>query len=235
MFGVLIESKATAQRRAGGALLSVVAHTVVLSLAVVLTAQGSPGPIVDPVRKDPPVVTFVPIDPAPPRKSTSNSVSTGAAPCDCVVPPLPHKITIDGSIPPTNVDVLNQGPPVPDGRSLWGKAQPLGGPSLGSTEPTAESWSTSETSARLVHSARPRYPEMLRAAGVEGRVLVRFAIDTTGRVDAASITIVQSTHELFSRAVRDVMQSLRLLPAEVNGRRVPMLAEMAFEFALDRR
>jgi protein TonB len=160
---------------------------------------------------------------------------TGTAPCDCAVPPLPHKITIDGSLPATNVDVLSHGPPVPDARDLWGSAQPLGGASLGGTERPAESWSTRETSARLVHSARPRYPEMLRTAGVEGRVLVRFAIDTIGRVDAASITIVQSTHDLFSRAVRDVMPSLRLVPAEVNGHRVPMLAEMAFEFALDRR
>jgi TonB family protein len=74
---------------------------------------------------------------------------------------------------------------------------------------------------------------MLRAAGVEGRVLIRFIVDSSGRVE--STTILQSTHDLFSRAVRDVMPSLRLVPAEVNGHRVPMLAEMAFEFALDRR
>jgi TonB family protein len=152
------------------------------------------------------------------------------------LPTLPPKtITFDPNVAATNVDVLNRGPAVPDASILLGSASPLAGSSMGSTESAPESWSTRETSARLLHAGRPRYPEMLRTAGVDGRVLVRFAVDTSGRVDPTSIAIVQSTHELFSRAVRDVMPSLRLIPAEVNGRRVPMLAEMAFEFALERR
>jgi protein TonB len=230
MFGVLIESKATAQRRSGGALLSVVAHTVVLSLAVVLTAQGSPGPI--PPRKDPPIVTFIPLGkarPAPPRREGGRT----NGPCPCL-PTLPRRnLTFDPAIPSTPIELSDHGTDVPNTSSFWtDHPGRLGAAPLDSAR-SGEPWTVRETSARVVRAARPRYPEMLRAAGVEGKVLVRFIIDTAGRVE--SMTVLQSTHELFSRAVRDVMPSLRLLPAEVNGRRVPMLAEMAFEFALDRR
>jgi TonB family protein len=146
---------------------------------------------------------------------------------------LPRRnLTFDGTIPSTPVDLTSSGTAAPSTSTFWtDHAGPLAAPL--DTARGGEPWSVRETSARVVRAARPRYPEMLRAAGVEGRVLVRFIIDTAGRVE--SMTILESTHELFSRAVRDVMPSLRLLPAEVNGHRVPMLAEMAFEFALDRR
>ena len=232
MFGVLIESKAKAQRRAGGALLSVMAHTAVLSLAVVLTAQGSPSLPYEPPPKITPV-TLVPLDTRPTERGGSRSTGPTRS-CECpVVPPLPN-FTVDGTLPPTDI-VVSEGPGVPDASSLWGSVQPLGGTSPASSSGSGASWTTSETSARILHAARPRYPEMLRAAGVSGRVLVRFVIDTVGRVDPSSLVILQSTHDLFSRAVRDVMPAMRLIPAEVSGRRVPMLAEMSFEFALDHR
>ena len=72
---------------------------------------------------------------------------------------------------------------------------------------------------RIVSSSKPRYPEQLRQAGVDGRVLVRFTVDTTGRVDPSSVKILTSTHDLFSRAVRESLAGFRFKPAEVNGRR----------------
>ena len=51
----------------------------------------------------------------------------------------------------------------------------------------------------------PRYPDALRAAGIEGVVVATFATDARGLVDPASIVIVQSPHELLSEAVRNVL------------------------------
>jgi protein TonB len=78
----------------------------------------------------------------------------------------------------------------------------------------------------------PRYPEALRAAGIDGSVLVKFVVDTTGRVDMTSIEIVSSTHELFTAAVRETLARLRFYPTEVNGKRVRTSAQMPFLFTL---
>jgi protein TonB len=85
---------------------------------------------------------------------------------------------------------------------------------------------------RIVTSATPRYPESLRQAGLDGRVLVRFIVDTIGKVDMNSVQVLESTHDLFARAVRDALGRFRFKPAEVRGRRIPAMAEMPFEFQM---
>jgi len=82
----------------------------------------------------------------------------------------------------------------------------------------------------IITSAKPRYPETLRQGGIGGRVLVQFSVDTTGRVDMASVRVLQSTHDLFTQAVRSALGAFRFRPAEVNGKRTAALAEMPFEF-----
>ncbi|MGH7616301.1 MAG: energy transducer TonB family protein, partial [Gemmatimonadaceae bacterium] len=63
---------------------------------------------------------------------------------------------------------------------------------------------------------------------------VQFRVDTLGLVDPASIMILSTTHDLFSRAVREALGGFRFRPAEVNGRKVVALAEMPFQFAIRR-
>jgi protein TonB len=121
-----------------------------------------------------------------------------------------------------------------DGRPGLGR---LGGFDSGGGDRTAggnADWSGAETMMRLVVSAKPRYPDRLRTAGVNGRVRIRFVVDTTGRVDPTSVQILESTHELFTTAVRDILPSLRFKPSEANGQRVRSLAEMPFEFQITR-
>jgi protein TonB len=78
----------------------------------------------------------------------------------------------------------------------------------------------------------PRYPEVLRSAGIEGTVLVKFAVDTSGRVDMQSVEVLSSSHDLFTAAVRESLTRLRFYPSEVNGRKVVALAQMPFQFTL---
>ncbi len=86
----------------------------------------------------------------------------------------------------------------------------------------------------LAKPVPPRYPDLLRRGGVEGHVLVRFMVDTTGRVDLASVEIVESTHDLFTAAVRAALPALRFAPATVGNQKAKALAMMPFLFQLSR-
>jgi protein TonB len=99
---------------------------------------------------------------------------------------------------------------------------------------SAGEWHANELLMHLLTPLKPRYPEPLRQAGIEGRVLVRFVVDTLGRIDPASVQILSSTHDQFTRAVRDALSGFRFRPAESNGKRIPALAEMPFEFKVAR-
>ncbi len=93
-------------------------------------------------------------------------------------------------------------------------------------------WNANEVLMHVVTAAKPRYPESLRSAGIDGRVLAEFAVDTTGRVDLATVKILSSTHDLFTRAVKDALSAMRFRPAEVGGKHVTALAQMPFEFRI---
>lgn len=58
----------------------------------------------------------------------------------------------------------------------------------------------------------PRYPDLLRSAGVEGAVVARFQSDDRGYVEVSSIEIIRSTHELFSAAVKSALQNWQVRP-----------------------
>jgi TonB family protein len=88
-----------------------------------------------------------------------------------------------------------------------------------------------DVAAVLVAGGRPRYPEVLLASRVEGEVVVRFVVDTAGRVDARTFTVVRSSHALFERAVRQSLARIRYRPAEAGGRAVRQTVEQTFKFA----
>ena len=80
-------------------------------------------------------------------------------------------------------------------------------------------------------SANPTYPAELKAANVSGVVLAQFVVDTLGRVEASTFKVLKSDHQLFTEAVKDVLPSLRFVPAEVGGRKVKQLVQQPFTFA----
>jgi protein TonB len=78
----------------------------------------------------------------------------------------------------------------------------------------------------------PRYPEMLRTAGVEGTIVAEFVVDTAGRVEPSGVRIVESAHPLFEAAVRQALRGMRFRPAEAGGRKVRQLVRQPFTFSL---
>jgi TonB family protein len=78
----------------------------------------------------------------------------------------------------------------------------------------------------------PAYPPSLRGAGVEGSVVVTFVVDTAGRAEPTSITVVSTTHPLFAEAVRQWLTRTRYTPAEIDGRPVRQLVQQEVGFTL---
>jgi protein TonB len=85
--------------------------------------------------------------------------------------------------------------------------------------------------AALPGNPAPRYPDVLRAAQVEGQVLSQFVVDTAGRADTATFKVIKSAHDLFTMAVKRNLPLMEFSPAEVNGRKVKQLVQMSFMFS----
>jgi TonB family C-terminal domain len=72
----------------------------------------------------------------------------------------------------------------------------------------------SEASPVLVGAVpQPRFPDALRAQGVGGEVVVQFLVAADGSVDASTMKVVRSPHELFASAVRNVLPRFHFQPA----------------------
>jgi TonB family protein len=65
----------------------------------------------------------------------------------------------------------------------------------------------------LIYAPTPHFPDELRAQRVEGEVLVQFRVTDKGRVDASTMQVLRSEHELFAQAVRAVLPKFKFQPA----------------------
>lgn len=90
-----------------------------------------------------------------------------------------------------------------------------------------------EQTVSLVSGPQPEYPGLLREDGTEGVVLIEFVVTENGRVDMSSLKVVESSHSLFTSAVRAVLPRMRFSPARVSGRNVRQYVQQPFTFKLD--
>lgn len=90
-----------------------------------------------------------------------------------------------------------------------------------------------KTALAVAGNTPPPYPPMLRSARVEGKVLAQFVVDTTGVVDLSTFKVLESSHELFSEAVRDAVAHMRFYPAERSGVKVRQVVQQPFVFGLN--
>ncbi|MEK6768919.1 MAG: energy transducer TonB [Gemmatimonadota bacterium] len=83
----------------------------------------------------------------------------------------------------------------------------------------------------LLGHPTPRYPELLRQAGIEGRVLVEVVLDTLGRAEPATLRIASPAHPLFDAEASSAVLASRYRPARMGGRpvRVRILVPVTFE------
>ena len=224
MFSNLLESKPKAQRSLGGTLVSVVTHAGVIVLAIQATLHAGE-------RKDDPEtkVHYAQVKddtPKPPKVqqvvvAPPKGFQTLTAPVN-IPDVLPD---IDLTRPPTNADQWT-GVGAPGGRD---SGAVVTAPKDNHVFYESE---VEKPAMSAPGSPAPRYPELLKSAGVEGEVIASFVVDTAGRADVSSFKVLRSTNELFVSAVRTALPSMRFLPAEVGGRKVRQQVQQPYVFAI---
>ena len=238
MFNNLIESQAKRQKRIGGSITSIIVHAGVVAALVVVTANAG----IKEEEKVEEKVDFVEVKPDEPKPVEPEKPPP---PPDAVVAPPPPKgfqvlsapIEIPNVIP--DIDLSKK---VTDEADFSGKGVAGGvakgveggkGPVPQGDQPYFD-FQVEKPVVAAPGSAGPAYPDMLRSAGIEGQVLAQFVVDTTGRADMSTFKALRSDNDLFTTAVKNALQRMRFLPAEVGGRKVKQLVQQPFQFSLNR-
>ena len=79
------------------------------------------------------------------------------------------------------------------------------------------------------------YPPELYSTSVSGSVLAEFVVDTTGSVEQETVSIVASSHPLFSAATLKALQNAHFAPAVKGGARVRQVVQQPFSFVPGQR
>jgi TonB family protein len=88
-----------------------------------------------------------------------------------------------------------------------------------------------EDAARVTEgSVVPQYPDSLWRAGVPGRVVVEFIVDTAGAVEPGSLRIVSATHPYFAGAVKSALDEGAFRSAFLRGKPVRQIVQLPFVF-----
>ena len=228
MLETLLESKSRTSRSAGGAVVSVTAHTLLIAAALYATAQAR----VEAARSPQPVrPIFFPLPrPAVPT-APANAVQSIQSNRRRLVFVEPN---LDIRIP--SVDMSNViSKPSDFGPNTIGPTSARSGES--GSVPTGGTFRADQVErevAVMPGSSPPRYPEALRSSGVEGQVIAVFVVNEMGRAETDSIRFSRSDNRLFEDAVKESLRRTRFVPAEMGGRKVRQLVQMPFVFTLAR-
>ena len=138
-----------------------------------------------------------------------------------VVPPDFGAISVSTSLPKTGATMPVFSPVYSGAVSTSGTGQPGGWIGL-----------LTEEHAEVLTAPLPLYPDLLRQAGVQGRVLLDAVVDTTGRVLVKSISVVSATNPGFVAPARQALLATLFRPAMIGGKPVRMLVRIPYEFAI---
>jgi periplasmic protein TonB len=89
-----------------------------------------------------------------------------------------------------------------------------------------------EEKPSVLSAPLPPYPELLRQAGIQGRVLIQAIVDTSGRAEPNSIRIARSPNPGFDQPSLNWMRQALFRPARVHGRAVRVLVEVPLEYRI---
>jgi periplasmic protein TonB len=86
------------------------------------------------------------------------------------------------------------------------------------------------TAPRKVFDVAPKYPEIARAARVEGIVIIEATIDASGNVASAHVL---RSKEPLDQAALDAVLKWRFTPALLNGEAIPVVITVTVNFKLE--
>ncbi len=78
----------------------------------------------------------------------------------------------------------------------------------------------------------PAYPDLLRQAGLQGRVVLEAVIDTLGHVERGSVVVVESAHPAFVAPAQQSLLKSLFRPARVGGKAVRVRVRVPIDFVL---
>ena len=82
----------------------------------------------------------------------------------------------------------------------------------------------------LIRMPRAAYPEAMRRAGIQGRVVLRALVSTDGRVYRSSILVLRATHVQFVVPAREALSAALFRPGWFGGRRMDAWITIAIDF-----
>ena len=236
MLNVLLESRAPSARRVRSTMASAVVHAALIAGAVALTMPG-PVKATSAPERDP--VYIMPPPPPPPRSDRPAEPRRSLPPQG----PIENWRLPTISVPrftPESLPPVDAGPALPtDDVAIGGPGvsttSPIGGGSmLGSGGAAVDEMLVDRAPRLLGRALEPSYPASLRQAGVQGRVVVQFVVDTLGRAELADLQVVATPHPLFVEAVRSALARYHFSVGEAAGRKVRTRVQLPFEFTLTR-
>jgi len=221
VFDKLIESKRQRQRKKafGVGFVSLVAHTAVIAGAVIATLNA--GDADNKVHVDTAMVYLEQQQQQKPPEQQPVQLDIPLKGFQTVVAPT----EIPTNIPPVNLQEHF------DPKDYSGVE---GGVSTG-VVPTGNDVfmeSIVEEKPVVLSAPPPLYPDLLRQAGIQGRVMVQAVIDTTGRAEPGSVKIVLSPNPGFDQPARQYMLKALFRPARVHGRAVRVLIALPIDFRI---
>jgi len=85
---------------------------------------------------------------------------------------------------------------------------------------------------RYENSAAPPYPESMLKRHIEGSVVVQYVVDTLGKADTTSFTVLFATHRDFVQSVKNTLPQMRFRPAIMASMKVKQLVQQPFAFKI---
>ena len=228
MFESLPFSRPASRPPLGHAVSSMSVHGVLAVAAVLATRQ-----VVAPVPEDEATIVLPPFVDRPasgaPSRSPADPLPLPAAPA---FPTLPS-MTIDvPTLAP--VDLPVPGPAI-DLAGIINRTTVLA-PGSGGGNGDADIGDEVYTQAlvdepvELLSAPTPVYPTVLAGAGMAGRVVLEFVVDTTGEVEPGSIRVLEAAHPAFAASARTAIAGARFRPARARDQLVRQRVRQAVRF-----
>jgi len=245
-------------RSAGGTIFSVILHSLIIFLAVFATARAGSKPdkvkaenvrFVEVKKTEPPPPPKKELPPPPkeaPKPKVKAPVVQVQLPKDVpVAPPQGFKVVPPVVNVPTSIPTVDLSAALTNEKDFSGKGV-AGGSSSGVKGGTGNEGDLGKAAGTDDHGPymefqvekpvqkiggdAPTYPEALKSAGVEGKVLAQFVVNESGRYEAGTLKILDSSNPQFTAAVKDALPRMRFSAAQIGGRKVQQLVQMPFQF-----
>jgi len=220
---VLLESDRSFFRTAEYATISIVAHAVVILLALTTSTGTFRLPTTEREAK---AMFLLPPDPVEVKERQA----------EIPLPARPGSGLDEASQLPKEGEGLRVEATASHGRHRGERSGAPGdepfGPAPFLTEKVYSALQVDQMVERYPFSAAPEYPPELSGRGVEGSVDAMFVVDVTGRVDTTTIQVLRSDHPRFTESVRTALGAALFRPATRGGRSVRQLVQQRFSFKL---